>query len=122
MHFVTDRADEGNSIIPANQTINSCIKELGLDEGDQEVIKRALFHLHDVRETLWWSDDRQEFALTRVWNLENEIAKEIKRLADAPVEPIGRNMDAAIDEAERALGIEYTEEQRDAIKKVCCQE
>lgn len=51
-----------------------------------------------------------------MWNLENEIAKEIKRLADAPVEPIGRNMDSAIDEAERALGIEYTEEQRDAIK------
>ena len=54
-----------------------------------------------------------------MWNLENEIAKEIKRLADAPVEPIGRNMDAAINEAEDDLGIEYTEEQRDAIKKVC---
>ena len=119
MHFLAGRAEEGNSIIPANQTINSCIKELELDEGDQEVIKRALFHLHDVRETLWWSDDRQEFALTRVWNLEDSIAKEIKRLADAPVEPIGRNMDAAINEAEDALGIEYTEEQRDAIKKVC---
>ena len=119
MHFLAARAEEGNSIIPANQTINSCIKELDLNEGDQEVIKRALFHLHDVRETLWWSDDRQEFALTRVWNLEDEIAKEIKRLADAPVEPIGRNMDAAINEAEDALGIEYTEEQRDAIKKVC---
>ena len=119
MHFLADRAEEGNSIILANQTINSCIKELELDEGDQEVIKRALFHLHDVRETLWWSDDRQEFALTRVWNLEDNIAKEIKRLADAPVESIGRNMDAAINEAEDALGIEYTEEQRDAIKKVC---
>ena len=119
MHFLAARAEEGNSIIPANQTINSCIKELELDEGDQEVIKRALFHLHDVRETLWWSDDRQEFALTRVWNLEDSIAKEIKRLADAPVELIGRNMDAAINEAENALGIEYTEEQRDAIKKVC---
>lgn len=119
MHFLAARAEEGNSIVPANQTINSCIKELDLNEGDQEVIKRALFHLHDVRETLWWSDDRQEFALTRVWNLEDEIAKEIKRLADAPVEPIGRNMDAAINEAEGALGIEYTEEQRDAIKKVC---
>lgn len=119
MHFLAARAEEGNSIIPANQTINSCIKELDLNEGDQEVIKRALFHLHDVRETLWWSDDRQEFALTRVWNLEDKIAKEIKRLADAPVEPIGRNMDAAINEAGNALGIEYTEEQRDAIKKVC---
>ena len=119
MHFLADRAEEGNSIISANQTINSCIKELELDEGDQEVIKRALFHLHDVRETLWWSDDRQEFALTRVWNLEDSIAKEIKRLADAPVEPIGQNMDAAINEAENALGIKYTEEQRDAIKKVC---
>ena len=42
-----------------------------------------------------------------------------KRLADAPVEPIGRNMDAAINEAEDELCIEYTEEQRDAIKKVC---
>lgn len=119
MHFLAARAEEGNSIIPANQTINSCIKELELDEGDQEVIKRALFHLHDVRETLWWSDDRQEFALTRVWNLEDDIAKEIKRLADAPVEQIGRNMDEAINEAENELGIEYTEEQRDAIKKVC---
>ena len=115
MHFLAARAEEGNSIIPANQTINSCIKELDLNEGDQEVIKRALFHLHDVRETLWWSDDRQEFALTRVWNLEDKIAKEIKRLADAPVEPIGRNIDAAINEAGNALGIEYTEEQRDAI-------
>ena len=118
MHFLAARAEEGNSIIPANQTINSCIKELDLNEGDQEVIKRALFHLHDVRETLWWSDDRQEFALTRVWNLEDKIAKEIKRLADAPVEPIGRNMDAAINEAGNALGIEYTEEQRDAIPAV----
>ncbi|MFQ9889263.1 MAG: hypothetical protein ACLRWM_01560 [Streptococcus sp.] len=52
-----------------------------------------------------------------MWNLEDKIAKEIKRLADAPVEPIGRNMDAAINEAEDALGIEYTEEQRDAIKR-----
>lgn len=117
MHFLAARAEEGNSIIPANQTINSCIKELDLNEGDQEVIKRALFYLHDVRETLWWSDDRQEFALTRVWNLEDSIAKEIKRLADAPVEPIGQNMDAAINEAENALGIKYTEEQRDAIKR-----
>ena len=119
MHFLAARAEEGNSIISANQTINSCIKELDLNEGDQEVIKMALFHLHDVRETLWWSDDRQEFALTRVWNLEDSIANEIKRLADAPVDPIGQNMDAAINEAENALGIEYTEEQRDAIKKVC---
>ena len=39
MHFLATRAEEGNSIIPANQTINSCIKELELDEGDQEVIK-----------------------------------------------------------------------------------
>lgn len=30
MHFLAARAEEGNSIIPANQTINSCIKELEL--------------------------------------------------------------------------------------------
>ena len=118
MHYLAEKAEEGNSIIPAGQTINSCIKDLGLDEGDQEVISNSLFHLHDVRETLWWSSDRQQFALTRVRNLEDRIAKELKRLMDAPVKPI-RNMDAAIAEAEREIGIEYTEEQKDAIKKVC---
>lgn len=118
MHYLADCAESGNSIVPAGQAINNCIKDLELNEGDRGVIGNALFYLHDTRKTLWWSDDRQEFALTRVRNLEDNIAWNLKRLMDAPVEPIG-DMDIAIKVAEDQIGLEYTDEQKDAIKKVC---
>ena len=119
MHFLAECSESGNSLVRAGKVINNCMGDLKLDESDKDVVRDALFHLHDVRKTLWWSNDRSEFALERVRKLEWNIAQELKRLANAHVEPISGDVDDAIRKAEKQVCLEYTDEQKDAIKKIC---
>lgn len=119
MHFLSEYAESGNSMVQAGKVINNCMSDLGLNDGDREVMRDALFHLHDVRKTLWWNKDRSEFALERVRKLEQNISQELKRLIGAPVDLPENDMDESIRKAEEQIGIEYTNEQKDAIKKIC---
>lgn len=119
MHFLAEYAESGNSLVQAGKVINNCMNNLDLNEGDRSVVRNALFNLHDVKGTLWWSEDRSEFALERVRKLELKIAKELKRLSSVRPSSISMDMDAAIKETEKEVGLQYTDEQKDAIKKIC---
>lgn len=70
-----------------------------------ELAKKGLIHI---------DKKTREIGLQRNYDNEEFIARELYRIANAPIKPIS-NIDAVIEACEREVGITYSDEQRKAI-------
>lgn len=116
-YYLSKRAESGDSWVELSDIVDSSKHEIGITDDKKSVFKEAINNLLDEG-TIWVSNNKRYVALSHVRDLEKNIALELKRIYSAPVLKTWKNIDASIGKAEKELGIQYTEEQRQAIYKV----
>ena len=116
-YYLSKRADSGDSWVELSDIVDAAKHEILITDEKKSVFKEAINGLLEEK-TIWVSENKRYVALERVRNLEMNIASELKRLYDAPVLKTWKDIDASITKAEKELGLEYTDEQRQAIYKV----
>ena len=103
---------QGNSYIKMSKLIQECA-----DMFTVELPETAIFNaLNVLSDKLWWSGDKTEIGLRKYYDLEVNIATELKRLAIAPLGLSYDDIDARISMLEEQQGWQYTDQQRSAIK------
>lgn len=115
-YFMSRQAEEGNSIVKIEALRKSVIEDIGIK--DASVYRKALYNLRDEG-VLWWNEEKTVFALTRVRNLEQNIANELYRIKTAKPFDVDVDIEERITQIEREQGITYTDEQKQAIIRVC---
>lgn len=112
-YYLNELANQGHTICYPQDLWENLSMDLGIY--DQSVLRTALHEMHE-KGVVYFPEDRSFLALTRLRNLEVNIAKELHRLATAT--PLRPKKDATqeIKELEEEQGWTYTEEQRDAIR------
>lgn len=118
VYFLEKETDAGNSWTNVNNVAESCVNELHLTAPDN--LRKAIWSLGDEG-VLWWDEGKTKFALTKVIELERNIAKELYRLQTASKDKFVNDFDdfeQGIKRAEEKLGFEYIDEQKEAIKKL----
>lgn len=88
-----------------------------LDMDDADVVRQAMYELHEEK-VLWWSEDKKKIGLQKMYNLEKNIAQNLKRLMETDYRMPSLPVEKVIAFAEAESGIEYTDEQKDAVKKL----
>ena len=114
--FFSDLAfSAGSSWSTIPEMVSSIYQALEMD--DDDVIRKAMYELHE-EEILWWSEDKTKIGLQKMHDLEQGICNELNRLASAennmPILPV----ESVIADAEKEYKIEYTDEQKEAVKKL----
>lgn len=114
-YFMSRQAEEGNSIVKVEALRKSVIEDIGIK--DASVYRKALYNLRDEG-VLWWNEEKTVFALTRVRNLEQNIANELYRIKTAKPFDVDVDIEERITQIEREQGITYTDEQKQAIIQI----
>ena len=103
----------GDSYIESNLLMDELINQFGDDIPDLAIAST----LHgEIKEKLWWTEDKTKIGLRRYRDLEQKICDELLRISKAPVELSCEDIDAKLDRIEEQQGWEFTEQQRKAIK------
>lgn len=114
-HVLKEEGEKGNSWSFVQDIVNRICDDLRCyDEG---IIKQALASLLEKR-VIWANPDRSVIALTKYYNLEMEIAKEIKRLNSVANKLFYSRWKDIVAGIEAEQGWKYTTEQIKGIKKV----
>lgn len=103
---------QGNSYISMKKLFNE-LADMFTTELPETAVINALNTLSDK---LWWNEDQSEIGLKKYYELELNIADELKRIADAPLGLTYDDIDARMDELEEQQGWRFTDQQRLAIK------
>ncbi|HET7732216.1 MAG TPA: AAA family ATPase, partial [Paludibacter sp.] len=104
-YCLNSEAQLGNSWIDTQKLVNYMDKELGIT--DKKTIGSTLLSM----ENLWWSHDKKKIGLSKIYDLEKNIADELIRLLNAPNHFKFDNWEDKIKEIEENIGFEYTDEQ-----------
>lgn len=88
-----------------------------LEMNNDEIIRQAMYELHKGGE-LWWSEDKKKIGLRRMYELEKDIAFHLKRIASSEEKLPCLPLESVLDKAEKEFHIEYTDEQKEAVKKL----
>lgn len=115
-YFMSRQAEEGCSIVRIETLAKSVIEDIGIVDGS--VYRKALYSLRE-KGVLWWNEEKTIFALTRVRELEKNIANELYRIKSAKSFTVNADIEESIKQIEREQGINYTEEQKQAIVRIC---
>lgn len=118
LYYLGQEAELGNSWTRVDTVVSSCIKELGLASPDN--LRKSINELGDEGK-IWWDENKAVLALSKIVNLEKNIAKELMRLlngSNEKFESCYQDIEEAIKDAERRTGLEYTQEQKDAIRMI----
>ena len=116
-YYLTKRAEGGDSWVELSDVVDAAKREIEIHDEQKPVFREVLNNLIG-KKIVWVSDNKRFVALERVRKLENNIACELKRICNGEVQEPKKEIDAAIKDAETQLGIEYTDEQKDAIRKI----
>lgn len=84
---------------------------------NDDVIRQAMYELHE-EEILWWSEDKKKIGLRRMYELEKDIAFHLKRISSSEEKLPCLPLESVLDKAEKEFHIEYTDEQKEAVKKL----
>lgn len=103
---------QGNSYIKMAKLYQECA-EMFTTELPESAIINALNVLSDK---LWWNSDKTEIGLKKYYDLEVNIATELKRLANAPLGLSYDDIDARIAMLEEQQGWQFTDQQKCGIK------
>ena len=113
MHFLHSRAEMGGHTWCEPQTLwDAASYDLKLDE--PRILQESLHRLHS-RQKLWWPDDHSKIALQRLRDIEQDIAKELYRIANGDL-LTANDADAEIKAMEECQGWSFTAEQMSAVK------
>lgn len=118
IYILQSLAEEGNSWTNVDDVVSRCIDDLELTSPDN--IRTAIYELGEEGE-IWWNEEKTKFALTRIIQLEKNIAEELYRLQSAKTDNFRltrEQIEVGIAQAEQKMGFEYTEEQRAAINLI----
>lgn len=116
-HYLTQRAEDGDSWVELRDIVDASKREINIHDEQRPIFREVLNDLI-AKKIVWVSENKRFVALERVRKLENNIAHELKRIYDGEVQEPKKNIYDAIKDAEAQLGIEYTDEQKNAICKI----
>ena len=116
-YYLNLRAEGGDSWVEVTDVVDAAKREIGIME-EQKAIFRDVINTLNEHKIVWISENRRFVALERVRKLEENIASELKRIYDGKVQKPYKDIETGIKEAEEELGLEYTDEQKDAIRKI----
>lgn len=106
--------DNGHTWIPLDELVRETKAYIPTVDNDNlaAYLKEMI-----VGEDLVYDKPNRRIGLKSLYKIEDEIAKELIRLKNAPVKPVG-DIEKAIKECEKEVGYEYSGEQRAAIKDI----
>ena len=116
-YWLEDQAEKGNSWVYTNLLVQAIDDYFNKDHISDEAISRALKSLIKDK-YLWHSEDKQRVGLKYIFDIEQGIAKEMRRLLSFKNKFKYESWDSKVKEQEYTQGWKYTEEQRRGIKTV----
>lgn len=116
IHQLNQITEQGNTWVTPAWLVSAVLTDMGLSFEYADKFREALYSLHEKHE-LWWDDEKTKIALYKLRKLEENIAKELYRIASgAPLEPRTQEPpDVILRKFEEETGFDFTEEQRSAI-------
>lgn len=121
--FLKEQGNNGKSYSTSEEIMEEIIDKIGEDAPDLNIAEA----LHSLKQdnVITWDKEKTKIGLVWFYNLEIEIAKNLKRLKDAPNKFCYENWKEIIKEKERQQGWNYTEQQMQGIEmvlqnQVCC--
>ena len=111
--YLYDKAESGFSWITTDELMGGLLEKFG-EEIPDEAITNAV---HNFGDELWWNEEKTRIGLRYYYNLEDKIAKELLRIKNAKSKFSYPDWEDAVKRIERLQGWEYTEEQKQGIKK-----
>lgn len=113
-YYLTQEANEGNSYIDPHRLMSAILYTIGEDI-DRKVIKTVIYKMHNEL-VLWWNEKHTRIGLYKYYNLEKNIAKELKRIAEGENTFEFGNWELRVAAMEEKQGWKFTKEQKQAIK------
>ena len=106
-------AKKGHSWVNERVFLEKAIEELDI----HGTYIRNYMKSEDGEKNFYWQQGDKRISSMRMYNNERNTLRNLLRLATKYVAPVGFDVDKAIEEAEKKLGLEYTDEQKDTIRE-----
>lgn len=111
--YLHEMTEKGCTYVYSNeQLMEAILSMLGEDLPDEPIMEA----LKELKDKLWWSEDRQKVAFKSSIELEEKIAKKMIRLADAENRFDFSGWEKKIKELEKKQGWQFTDQQYAGIK------
>ena len=115
-HYLQEEAEAGNSWVNTQLLVSKIDEVFHENPVSNEAISKALKEL--AKKEMWYNEDKTKVGLRTIFELEQQIANELKRLALAPNRFKFEDWEALIKQQEQRQGWEYTDEQKFGIKTI----
>jgi len=112
-YYLSEEAHKGNSWINTKDILAEVNSNLG-----ERIDKKYVGKIIMTSDWIYLSEDKQKLGLKRYYNLENSIAKELKRLMSGENDFEYKGWEDVVSKLENNLGFDYTDEQKDGVKTV----
>lgn len=115
-YFLNCEANEGNTWVWLDDLLDAIDGVIGY-ELPQDILETCLRELKEEH-VIWTNSTQELIALTKYYNLEKNIAKNIKRLSEAANNFDINNWEVKVKELEKRQGWSFTDEQINGIKAI----
>lgn len=110
-YYFDEIANQGHSWVNEREFLEQAIKELDVNG----TYIRNYMKSEDGQKNFYWQQEDKRISSILMYNNERNILRNLLRLATRYEAPIGFDVDEAIKDAEAALNVKYTDEQKNAI-------
>ena len=111
--YLYDAGEDGFSWVTPDEIMGILIEKFGNDIPDTAITDS----IYAMEDKLWWNEDKSKIGLKYYYDLEHKIAEELLRIRNAECSFDYSEWEDAISRIEYLQGWEYTDEQKNAIKK-----
>ncbi|OXS74317.1 hypothetical protein B1B04_09335 [Lysinibacillus sp. KCTC 33748] len=112
-YYFDEIANQGHSWVNEREFLEQAIKELDVNG----TYIRDYMNSEDGKKNFYWQQGDKRISSIFMYNNERNTLRNLLRLATRYEAPIGFNVDEAIKDAEAALDVKYTDEQKNAIRE-----
>jgi ATP-dependent exoDNAse (exonuclease V) alpha subunit len=113
-YFLEKSAEEGNSYISPSLLMDGIVESIG-EEIDDDHLRKII---QDMKDELWWNEDKTKIGLKKYYDLEYNIANELLRILNGENKFRYDGWQEKIKTLEEKQGWDYTQQQIDGIKTV----
>lgn len=113
IHYLDERAKNGNSWITPDELMGGIIEQLG-DEVPDDNITTAIYELEQV---LWWNDNKTQIGLKKYYIIEGKIAEELIRIRNAENKFTYENWQDTVKHVENRQRWSFTSEQIEGVEQ-----
>jgi len=113
-YFLEKNAEEGNSYISPSLLMDGIVESIG-EEIDDDHLRKII---QDIKDELWWNEDKTQIGLKKYYDLEYNIASELLRIANGENKFEYDGWKEKIKMLEKGQGWEFTQQQIDGIQTV----